>query len=244
MKRVLAAEFIGTALLLATVVGSGIMGERLAQGNVAIALLANALATGAALFVLISIFAPISGAHFNPAVTLVALLRREIALAAATASIAVQVAGAVAGVGLAHLMFDLPIVQHSTTARTGLGQVSAEVVATCGLILTIIGTVRAKPASVPAAVGCYIFAAYWFTSSTSFANPAVTLARSFTNTFAGIQAEGVLPFVFAQLLGALIGFAIAALLWPETRPEEARQPASQAALNTMENIQPEKRRVS
>ncbi len=244
MKRSLTAEFVGTALLLASVVGSGIMGERLAQGNVAIALLANALATGAALYVLINIFGPLSGAHFNPAVTLVALLRREIAAPAAAGWIGAQVAGALVGVGLAHLMFDLPIVQYSTTARSGLGQVSAEVIATCGLVLTIIGTLRASPTSVPAAVGCYIFAAYWFTSSTSFANPAVTLARSFTNTFSGIQAEGILPFVFAQLLGALIGFVLATVLWPEKHSEEARQPASRAALKSMKNIQPEKRRVS
>lgn len=213
MKRALTAEFVGTAFLLAAVVGSGIMGERLAAGNVAIALLANALATGAALYVLILIFAPVSGAHFNPVVTLVFTLRRELGASHALGYGAAQFLGALLGVALAHLMFGLAVFQSSATVRGGIGQLCAEVVATLGLLLTILGALNARREAIPAAVGLYIFAAYWFTSSTSFANPAVTVARSFTNTFAGIAPEGVLPFLAAQIVGGLLAFGIAALFW-------------------------------
>ena len=214
IRRAVAAEFIGTAFLLAAVVGSGIMGERLAGGNVAIALLANALATGAALYVLILIFAPVSGAHFNPVVTLVFALRGELGAGHALGYGAAQFLGALIGVALAHLMFGLSIIQSSATVRGGIGQLSAEVIATFGLLLTILGTLSARREAIPAAVGFYIFSAYWFTSSTSFANPAVTVARAFTDTFAGIGPDGVLPFLAAQLAGGLLACGIAALLWP------------------------------
>ena len=202
--RRLTAEALGTALLLATVVGSGIMGESLAGGNVAIALLANAVATGAILVVLILIFGPISGAHFNPAVTVSFLLRGEIAPGMALAYIAVQIAGGLAGVAAAHAMFDLPILQLSQTVRTGGAQWFAEVVATFGLVATILGAVRFRPEAVPYAVGLYITAGYWFTASTSFANPAVTIARTFTDTFSGIFPAHAPAFIAAQLVGAVI----------------------------------------
>lgn len=200
--RRFAAEGAGTALLLAVVVGSGIMGERLAAGNVAIALLANSLATGAALIVLIHIFNPVSGAHFNPAVTIMALLRGELRLWTASVHIAAQLAGAVAGVLLAHAMFDQPLVHLSTHLRAGPSQGLSELVATFGLIGTILGTERSRPSFTPAAVGLYIMAAYWFTASTAFANPAVTLARSLTDSFAGIAPASVPLFIAAQLAGA------------------------------------------
>jgi glycerol uptake facilitator-like aquaporin len=209
MLRRLAAEALGTAFLLAAVVGSGIMGERLAGGNAAIALLANTAATGAALAVLIAIFGPVSGAHFNPAVTLVAVLRREMGIAEGAAYVLVQTVFAVAGVWLAHLMFALPILEVSTKLRSGPGQAVSEFVATFGLILTITGGVRTKPAAVPALVGLYIAAAYWFTASTSFANPAVTLARALSDTFAGIHPSSVPMFLVAQILGALAGMLAA-----------------------------------
>ena len=207
--RGLAAEFAGTALLLTVVVGSGIMGETLAAGNTAVALLANSLATGLALFVLIVIFGPVSGAHFNPAVTLAALLSRECTPARAVWMIVMQIAGALAGVALAHAMFELAPFVASPRVRTGTGQWIAEAVATFGLVLTIFGARRNGLLAVAAAVGCYIAAAYWFTASTSFANPAVTLARAFTPTFSGIAPAGVVGFVVAQLLGALGGWAFA-----------------------------------
>ena len=200
--RKLAAEGIGTALLLAIVVGSGIMGERLAGGNTAIALLANSTATGAGLYVLILIFGPISGAHFNPAVTLVAAVQSELTPGVAAAFVVVQLAGAFAGVGVAHLMFDLPIYSLSTHLRTGVGQWLSEFVATIGLVLAILSCSKYRPNAVPLAVGAYIASAYWFTASTSFANPAVTLARAATNTFVGIYPGNVLPFVVAQILAA------------------------------------------
>lgn len=203
--RRLAAEGLGTALLLAIVIGSGVMGERLAGGNTAIALLGNTLATGAGLVVLISIFGAISGAHFNPAVTLVFAARRQIALPAAAAYIAVQMAGAVAGVWAAHAMFAEPILQVSSKLRDGPAQVFAESVATFGLIGAILGGVRHRPAEVPMIVGLYITAAYWFTASTSFANPAVTLARSLSDTFAGIAPHSVPGFIAGQLVGAAAG---------------------------------------
>ena len=204
MSRKLAAEFIGTMLLLATVVGSGIMGEQLSNGNVAIALLGNTIATGAILAVLILMFAPISGAHFNPAVTLTFLLRGEIQLSTAAAYWSTQIIAGLVGVWLAHGMFELQILQTSTTARTGTGQWLAEAVATFGLVATILAVLKARAEFVAFAVGLYITAGYWFTASTSFANPAVTIARAFTDTFSGIQPQHVLGFCVAQLLGAVL----------------------------------------
>ena len=214
VRRRLAAEFLGTAFLLATVVGSGIMAAALSQGNDALALLANAIATGCALVVLITIFGPISGAHFNPAVTVAFLLRRDIGPATAAIYIGVQVAGGVFGVWLAHAMFEQPILQASQTVRTGTGQWMAEVVATFGLVGTILGTVRFRPDFVAIAVGLYITAAYWFTASTSFANPAVTVARAFSDTFAGIFPGHVLPFIAAQIGGAVLAWWV--FRWLET----------------------------
>ena len=199
----LAAEALGTALLLAIVIGSGIMGERLAGGIAAIALLGNTLATGTGLIVLITILGPISGAHFNPAVTLAFAIRREIAWPLALAYVAVQMVAAVAGVWLAHAMFAEPVLQTSTRLRSGLPQGLAEFVATFGLIGSILGALRFRPDATPWVVGLYIIAAYWFTASTSFANPAVTVARSLSNTFAGIAAVSAPQFVVAQLLGAV-----------------------------------------
>ena len=201
--RRLAAEGLGTAFLLMAVVGSGIMGERLAGGNAAIALLANTIATGAALAVLISIFGPISGAHFNPAVTLYFALRHEIAWRDAMAYLAVQIITAIAGVWLAHAMFGIPVIEVSGKLRDGPAQWLSEFIATFGLLLTIAGCAR-KPDTTPALVGLYISAAYWFTASTSFANPAVTLARSLTDSFAGIAPSSTAGFVCAQILAALI----------------------------------------
>jgi glycerol uptake facilitator-like aquaporin len=199
----LSAECLGTAILLATVIGSGIMGERLAAGNEAMALLANTLATGAILIVLITMLAPISGAHFNPAVTVVFFLRREIGLNHATSYILVQFVGAIIGVLVAHAMFDASVFQLASKPRSGAALGLSEVVASFGLILTILLTLKARPASVATSVGLYIIAAYWFTASTSFANPAVTLARAFSDTFAGIRISDVPLFIGAQLIGAL-----------------------------------------
>lgn len=207
-RRALAAEFLGTLLLLAIVVGSGIMGERLADGNVAIALLANAAATAGGLYVLIVLFGPLSGAHFNPAVTLV--MRSHGGLAApATGIIAVQIAGATCGVWLAHAMFGEPLWQPGDQVRTGGAQWLSEGVATFGLLLTILLGLRFRAHAVPALVAGYIFAAYWFTASTSFANPAVTLARSLTRTFAGIAPFDAPMFIAAQLAGAGAALLIA-----------------------------------
>lgn len=202
-RRQLAAEAIGSFFLFATVIGSGIMAERLAGGNVAIALLGNTLATGAILFVLITMLGPISGAQFNPAVTMVAWLRKDLGGTLALAYVAAQLGGGIAGVFAAHLMFDAPILQLSVKARTGAGQWVGEFVATFGLILTILGTLRWRKQAVPASVALYITAAYWFTSSTSFANPAITVARSLTDSFAGIVPADVPAFIAAQLVGAL-----------------------------------------
>jgi glycerol uptake facilitator-like aquaporin len=201
LRRVV-AEFTGTLLLLAAVVGSGIMGERLAAGNVAIALLANTLATGAALIAIILAFGPVSGAHLNPAVTLADAWLGGISWREAPAYIAAQVMGAFAGVAAAHLMFGLAVLSVSTHARSGAAQAFSEFVATFGLLATICGCARTRPTAVPFAVGAYITAGYWFTASTSFANPAVTLARSLTNTFAGVRPVDVPAFVAAQLMGA------------------------------------------
>ena len=201
--RRLAAEGLGTALLLAIVVGSGIMGERLAGGNDAIALLGNTLATGAGLVVLITMLGPISGAHFNPAVTAVFALRREIGWRLALAYVLAQVVGAVLGVWAAHAMFEAPILQLSTKLRDGPAQAWSEAVATFGLVGAILATLRVRPDATPMIGGLYITAAYWFTASTSFANPAVTLARSLSDTFAGIAPASVPAFVAAQAVGAL-----------------------------------------
>jgi glycerol uptake facilitator-like aquaporin len=212
LGRKLAAEAIGTALLLACVVGSGTMGVALAQGNVAIALLANAAATAGVLYVLITVLGPISGAHFNPAVTLAMRWRGEIDGRDALAYITVQFIAAGAGVLLAHAMFELPLWQPGTHVRTGPGQWLSEGVATFGLLLTILLGQRHRPAAIPALVACYIFAAYWFTASTSFANPAVTLARAFTQSFAGIRQLDVTGFVLAQLAGAMFAALMAGWL--------------------------------
>ena len=214
LSQRLVAEGLGTALLLATVVGSGIMAERLAGGNVALALLCNSLATGAILVVIILMFAPISGAHFNPAVSLAFVLRGELPWQTAAIYTACQIAGGVLGVWAAHLMFDLPVLQVSIKIRTGFGQWFAEAVATSGLLLAIFGCAARAPAAIPYAVGLYITAAYWFTASTSFANPAVTLARALSNSFAGIAPGSVVAFVIAQLLGMLVAVLVARLLWP------------------------------
>jgi glycerol uptake facilitator-like aquaporin len=216
--RRLAAEALGTALLLAIVVGSGIMGERLAGGNDALALLANAVATGAGLVVLITVFGPISGAHFNPVVTLTFALRREIGWRLAAAYVAVQTAAAVLGVWAAHAMFAEPILQVSTKLRDGPAQAWSEAVATFGLVGTILGTLRFRPQATPAAVGLYITAAYWFTASTSFANPAVTAARSLTDSFAGIAPASAPAFIASQVAGALAATALFGwLLSPRSR---------------------------
>lgn len=202
MIRKLFAEWLGTFSLLATVVGSGIMAERLAGGNIAIALLGNTIPTGCILVVLILVFGPISGAHFNPAVTLSFAIRREISAVDSMLYVGAQIFGGISGVLIAHVMFDNPLIDPSTTVRSGLGQWVGEFVATFGLVGTILGCLKSRPEAVPYAVGLYITAAYWFTSSTSFANPAVTIARGFSNTFAGIQPSNVLAFVIVQLVAA------------------------------------------
>lgn len=214
--RRLTAEVLGTALLVTAVVGSGIMADRLTD-EIALALLANTIATGAALIALITIFAPISGAHFNPVVTLVMALRRDLPAALAIAYIAAQCAGGIIGTWAAHAMFDLPILQLSTTIRTGSAQWLAEAIATFGLILAIFGAINAR-ANVAIIVAAYITAAYWFTASTSFANPAVALARSLTDTFAGIRPTDLPGFVLAQIAGALIAMALAGWLFRTNHP--------------------------
>lgn len=202
------AEAIATALLLATVIGSGVMGESLAGGNTAIALLGNSLATGAMLVVLILAFGPVSGAHMNPAVTLAFFLRKRIPLHTLLAYTVAQLIGAITGVALAHAMFELPVIQVSQHARFGTGQWISEIVATFGLVLTVFAVLRTRPAAVCYAVGLYITGAYWFTASTSFANPAVTVARSLSDTFAGIAPGGVAAFIAAQVVGALLATAL------------------------------------
>jgi glycerol uptake facilitator-like aquaporin len=214
VTRKLAAEAAGTAFLLAVVVGSGIMGERLAGGNVAIALMANAIATGAGLVAIILTFGPVSGAHLNPAVTLVDASQGAMAWRAALSYVTVQMASAVGGVILANVMFGEPAIAWSLHARSGSAQLLSEFVATFGLVSVIWGTVRSRPDAVPFAVGAYITAAYWFTPSTSFANPAVTVARAFTNTFAGIRPADVPPFIGAQVAGAMAATALFRWLVP------------------------------
>jgi glycerol uptake facilitator-like aquaporin len=213
LGRRMFSEWLGTAFLLAAIIGSGVMAERLAGGNGALALLGNTIPTGAMLVVLILIFGPLSGAHFNPAVSLAFALRGELPWPIAAGYIAAQIVGAVAGVWAAHLMFELPVWQFSVTSRAGAGQWIAEAVATFGLLLTIFGCAARTPAAIPYAVGLYITAAYWFTASTSFANPAVTIARSLSDTFAGIAPSGVLAFVVAQLTGMAAALIVARWLW-------------------------------
>ena len=215
--RTLVSEWLGTLFLLAAVIGSGIMAENLAAGNMAIALLCNTIPTGAILVVLITILGPISGAHLNPAVTVAFLLRGEILPRLAFAYVVVQILGAFCGAVLAHFMFELPLIQESAELRTGMAQWGSEFVATFGLLATIFGTLRWRPKTVPIMVGLYITAAYWFTASTSFANPAVTIARSFTNTFSGIFPEHALGFIVAQLAAAVIGTYALRWLFSPTR---------------------------
>ena len=217
LPRRVAAEGLGAFFLFATVIGSGIMAQNLAGGNDAVALLGNTIATGAMLFVLIVMLGPISGAHMNPAVSLVAAARGELPWADAAAYVAAQLACGIIGAWAAHLMFELPTLQLSVKARHGLGQWAGEAIATFGLILTILGTVRHRPTAVPASVALYIVAAYWFTSSTSFANPAITIARSLSNSFAGIAPADVPAFVVAQLLGAGCGALVARALFDRPR---------------------------
>jgi glycerol uptake facilitator-like aquaporin len=209
------AECLGTAFLLAAVVGSGVMAARLSGGNGALALLCNTLPTGAILTVLILTLGPISGAHFNPAVSTAMALRGELAARSTAIYIGAQVIGGVLGVWAAHLMFELPLWQISTTARAGPGQWLAEAVATFGLVLTILGCSTRTPSTVPYAVGLYITAAYWFTASTSFANPAVTIARSLSDTYAGIAPAGVIAFIAAQFIGMFVAVALGRWLWRE-----------------------------
>jgi len=216
LNRRLAAEGLGTALLLATVVGSGVMAERLAGGNVALALLGNTIPTGAILVVLITMLGPISGAHFNPAVTFGFALRGEIGRGDAAAYVGAQIIGGLIGVAAAHAMFAMPVFSFSLNVRTGPDQWFAEAVATFGLMFTILATLRAKPAAVPMAVGLYITAAYWFTASTSFANPAVTLARALTDSFSGIRPVDAPGFIAAQIVGAAL--AVALWRWLDAQP--------------------------
>ena len=231
-------EGLGTAFLLAAVVGSGIMGERLAGGNVAIALLANSLATGFALAALIIVVGPISGAHFNPVVTLSLALRRQADWRDAAPYLVAQVLGAVAGVWAAHVMFDLPGLQSSATVRSGGAQMFSEVVATFGLVAVVLNCGRDRPWAAPIAVSSYIAAAYWFTASTSFANPAVTIARSMTATFAGIRFEDVAGFIAAQLAGALLAVAADRLL--RNSPGRNAEPGALSISTRRSDIPPER----
>jgi glycerol uptake facilitator-like aquaporin len=230
LPRRLAAEALGTAFLLATVIGSGIMAERLAGGNEALALLCNTLPTGAILFVLITALGPISGAHFNPAVTGVFLLRRDLRAGEAAAYVAAQVIGGIAGVLAAHLMFGEPLLQLSQKLRDGPALWFAEWVATFGLVVTILLTLRSNAAEVPMAVGLYITAAYWFTASTSFANPAVTAARAFSDTFAGIHPASVPAFIAAQCLGAVAALGLCRFLLATPPGIEAARARARAIL--------------
>lgn len=215
LARRLAAEFLGSALLTGVVIGSGVMGERLDGGNVAVALLANTLATAAILFVLIAGFGPISGAHFNPAVTLVMTLRREIGAGAAIAYAFLQVVGCIAGAMLAHAMFELPLIEMSTHVRAGGAQALSEGAATFALIACIVLVGQTRASALPAAVALTIAAGYWWTASTSFANPAITIARALTNTFAGIRPADAPAFIGAQFAGALMAMVVCGWLTPK-----------------------------
>ena len=221
IRRAIISEALGSVVLFATVIGSGIMAERISGGNLGIALLGNTLATGAILFVLVTMLGPLSGAHLNPVVTLVMRLRGHVSTRVATAYVATQLVGGVLGVWLAHLMFDAPIFQISHKLRTGPGQWTGEAVATFGLILTILGTAKVRPEHIPTSVALYITAAYWFTSSTSFANPAITIARSLSNSFAGIAPISVPAFVAAQIAGALAAHVVAKMLFADDREKAA-----------------------
>jgi glycerol uptake facilitator-like aquaporin len=214
MNRAILSEALGSFFLFAAVIGSGIMAERLAGGNVAVALLGNTLATGAMLFVLIAMLGPVSGAHFNPAVSLVMALRGDLSARQLPGYFAAQLAGGILGVWAAHLMFDLPVLQVSAKLRTGAGQWTGEFIATFGLVLTILGTLHTRERYVPASVALYIVSAYWFTSSTSFANPAIAIARSLSNTFAGIAPHDVPMFMLAEIAGAIAAYAFASVLFP------------------------------
>jgi glycerol uptake facilitator-like aquaporin len=225
------AELVGSAFLLMAIVGSGVMAERLAGGNAALALLGNTLPTGAMLVVLILVFGPVSGAHFNPAVSLAFALRGELPRQEALLYVACQIAGAVAGVLIAHAMFEIPVLQISAKSRTGVAQAISEFVATFGLLLTILGCVARNPTAIACAVGLYITAAYWFTASTSFANPAVTIARSLSDTFAGIAPGDAPTFITAQVAGAFAATAFASWIWGRRRkmartPERLRHRAT------------------
>lgn len=213
LGRRIFAEWLGTALLLTAVVGSGIMAQKLAGGNAALALLCNTIPTGAILVVLILVFGPLSGAHFNPVVSLAFASRGELPWTLAGSYVVAQIAGAVVGVWAAHIMFELPVLQLSTMVRVGWGQWTAEAVAAFGLLMTIVGCASKTPSATPYTVGLYITSAYWFTASTSFANPAVTIARSLSNTFAGIAPGGVLAFIAAQVIGAGTAVLISGWLW-------------------------------
>jgi glycerol uptake facilitator-like aquaporin len=230
LSRRVVAELLGSAFLLAAVVGSGIMAGKLAGGNAAIALLCNTLPTGAILVVLILVFGPLSGAHFNPAVSAAFWLRRELPWRVAALYVGAQIGGAIIGVAAAHLMFELPLWQISATARSGTGQWLAEVIATFGLVLTIIGCGGRSAEAVPYAVGLYITSAYWFTASTSFANPAVTLARALSDTFAGIAPAAVAPFIVAQFVGMAAAVAVGGWLWPKPPQANARANLIERAL--------------
>jgi len=219
LPRRLAAEALGTAMLVATVVGSGIMAERL-SADAGVALLGNTIPTGAILFVLITVLAPISGAHFNPAVTAVFAVRRQLDWRVAAAYVVAQVAGGIVGTVVAHLMFELPALQLATNVRTGPAQWLSEALAAFGLVAVILGGIRARPQAVPALVALYITAAYWFTASTSFANPAVTIARALTDTFSGIRPLDAPGFILAQLAGALLALGLAGWLFAPS--QEAR----------------------
>ena len=206
--RVFVSEFLGTLFLVATVVGSGIMAENLSMGNQALALLANAVATGAILYVLITIFNEISGAHFNPVVSMVMFIMRKLSFSEFLVYVSVQIIGGILGTFLAHYMFEMSIIQFSTNVRTGSSQYFSEVIAAFGLLLTILLGSKQKPGSVATLVAFYITAAYWFTSSTSFANPAVTIARTLTDTFSGIQYGDTIPFIMSQILGGLLAYLV------------------------------------
>jgi glycerol uptake facilitator-like aquaporin len=217
MRRLILAEFLGTALLLVSVVGSGIMGESLANGNVAITLLANAIATGCMLYCIITLFGPVSGAHFNPIVTLAFLVRGKMAPLTALGFVVAQVVGGICGVWLVHVMFDQPILQLSQTARTGVNLWSSEIFASFGLLLVIFGGLAHNKKAIPAMVGLYITGAYWFTSSTSFANPAVSIARSLSDSFSGILPAHVPMFIICQLIGSALALCAISLLFPKLR---------------------------
>ena len=220
--RTLGAEALGTCILVAAVIGSGIMAEKLAGGNVAIALLGNTIPTGGILVVLISIFGPISGAHFNPVVSMGMAITGRMKWSGVASYTLCQIAGAIAGAWIAHAMFDLPIVETSTKLRWGQAQWISEAVASFGLLLSIFGAIRNAPNAVPVIVGLYVTAAYWFTASTSFANPAVTIARSMSDSFAGISPVSVLPFIVAQIVGAVLATGLAQWLFNSTGGQSSR----------------------